>query len=103
MARYSASMSPPKDNHGRQPWIYAALCLAVALPIYSFFPVTPKPETVSDMFNFSRLTEFALLFASAYLLTNIASSGSIASTCAATDWWCACSTSPGRCARHCGR
>ena len=70
MARYSASMSPPRSTV--QPWIYAALCLAVALPIYSFFPVTPKPETVSDMFNFSRLTEFALLFASAYLLTNIA-------------------------------
>jgi len=51
---------------------YVTLCLSIALPIYSFFPVTPKPEVLSDAFNVSRLTEFALLFVSAYVLTNIA-------------------------------
>ena len=56
----------------RGAWGYSVLCLAIALPVFSFFPVTPKPDVAGDALNASRLTEFALLLGSAYVLTNIA-------------------------------
>lgn len=53
-------------------WSCLVLCLAIALPVYSFFPVTPKPTPGTDVLNTSRLTEFALLFVSAYILASTA-------------------------------
>lgn len=63
---------PPSLSLAGYRWSYLVLCLAIALPVFSFFPVTPKPAPGSDALNTSRLTEFSLLFVSTYMLVSTA-------------------------------
>jgi O-antigen ligase len=72
---YNSALAPRPDltrGAASQRRDYLVLCLAIALPVFSFFPVTPKPDPGSNALNVSRLTELALLLGSAYILTNIA-------------------------------
>jgi O-antigen ligase len=98
----SVSAAPPEIvPAARSPrWDYLVLCLAIALPVFSFFPVTPKPDASSNALNASRITEFALLLGSAYVLTNIAvvrryalnMRGHALTVCSLYIGWALCST-----------